>query len=308
MFRHFTTLLIPLLVAVPPWVARAAELADTPCYECHDELQETFSSGAPHPPVEEGDCEACHEDHGDEEILKLSDAVPTLCFGCHDEFNQPHQHDPVSEGDCLGCHDPHQSTQSSLLRDAIPALCYECHDDYSEGFSVHEPVAEGSCTECHNPHQSERDALLSARYDHKLREVFSGDAYELCLGCHDLEAFTDPVTEDATEFRSGARNLHYVHLIGESAGKGYGIKKRRKPRTSCSGCHLPHSADQAKLIRPERLRGKMTVFTMAYRQTDAGGGCVVGCHKPFQYVRDAATGDGKSAQLSAPKPSKAAEL
>jgi predicted CXXCH cytochrome family protein len=304
MFPRFTTLLFALSFASLPWAARAADLADAPCYECHDELQEEFSVGTPHPPVEEGDCEACHEDHGDEETLMLSDEVPGLCFGCHDEFDQSHLHDPVSEGDCLACHDPHHSENSPLLRSAVPALCTECHDEFEGGGSVHEPVAEGSCTECHDPHQSRQGALLTARYDSKLRVVFSEDAYELCLGCHDLEAFSDPVTEDATEFRYGARNLHYVHLIGEDAGKReYGIQKRRKPRVSCSGCHLPHASEQAKLIRPERDRGQMTVFTISYRQTAAGGGCVVGCHKPLQYVRDAAKGK-RPAQLSAPKPPK----
>ena len=298
--------LTSVLLAGTQLGAGATDLADAPCYECHDELQETFAEGSAHPPVEEGDCESCHEDHGDEETLMLADEVPALCFSCHDEFDEKHQHDPVAEGDCLGCHNPHNSTQDSLLIDELPALCYECHDDYSEEFSVHDPVAEGSCTECHNPHQSEQEVLLNGRYDRKLRVVFSADAYELCLGCHDLEAFNDPVTEDGTEFRYGARNLHYVHLIGGSRdNKGYGIKKRRKPRVSCSGCHLPHSSTQAKLIRPERERGKMTVFTIAYRQTDGGGGCVVGCHKPLQYVRDAGTsGAGKATELSAPKPSK----
>ena len=356
MFRRSPNLLILLLVAALPWAVRAAELADTPCYECHDELQEKFSKGSPHSPVEEGDCEACHEDHGDEESLKLSDEVPGLCFGCHDEFEKSHlhdpvgdgdclgchdphhssqpsllndtvpalcfdchdefdkayQHDPVSEGDCLGCHTPHDSAQASLLRDAVPTLCYECHDNYGEGLSVHEPVGGGSCAEGHDPHQSEREVLLTARYDRKLRVVFSEDAYELCLGCHDLEAFTDPVTEDATEFRFGARNLHYVHLIGEEqeqAKKAYGIKKkRRKPRTSCSGCHLSHSAGQAKLIRPERERGEVTVFTISYREIEGGGGCVVGCHKPLQYVRDAARGGARPSQLTAPKQSKAPDL
>lgn len=308
MFRRSAIVVMPVLLAVLPWAAPAAELADAPCYECHDELQEEFSKGSPHSPVEEGDCEACHEDHGDAETLMLSDKVPTLCYGCHDEFEKAHVHDPVGEGDCLGCHDPHHSTQSALLRDAVPALCYECHDDYSQGVSVHEPVAEGSCTECHDPHQSEHEGLLTGRYERKLRVTFSADAYELCLECHDLEAFNDPVTENATAFRYGARNLHYVHLIDETDDKGYGIKKRRKPRISCSGCHLPHSSDQAKLIRPERDRGEVTVFTISYRQTADGGGCVVGCHKPLQYVRDAATGEDKPAHLSAPKRSKGPEL
>jgi predicted CXXCH cytochrome family protein len=180
------------------------------------------------------------------------------------------------------CHRSHNSPNRKLLAKAAPALCYECHDDFSKKKSVHSPVADGECLECHAGHKADREALLTKNYDRERSVEFSEKAYELCFGCHEPKAFADPAAADSTGFRDGNRNLHSLHLVGKVEAGKYKLE-RSKRRLSCNGCHLVHGSDQEKLVRGSLERGSMTIYTIQFTKTEAGGTCVVGCHKPQDY-------------------------
>lgn len=285
-FTAPSLLLTLSLILLAPGLPAAAELADAPCWECHD--KDPFAEGRVHPPVADGECEACHQDHGDQEKLILVEAVPALCWQCHDEFSKANKHDPVAGGDCLDCHDVHNAAQRKLLAKAVPALCEECHDRFEGAGSVHSPVADGECTECHGAHDSDQEALLAAGYDRERYVEFSEEAYALCFNCHDTASFAEPNGEGLTGFRDGARNLHYVHVYDREVDPDNTLRRNKKRRMSCDGCHLVHASEQARLIRPKLTKGKMDVYVIEYTPNETGGGCVVGCHKPREYNRKAA--------------------
>lgn len=272
------------LVSLLLWVgsaAAAADLADSPCFQCHKIQQKVFSEGTVHSPVAEGDCGSCHKDHGPTNTLILTEKAPKLCLDCHDEVSGAHVHSPVAEGECATCHRPHNSPEKKLLAKAAPALCYECHDDFSTKKSVHAPVADGECMECHAGHKSDREALLTKSYDRERYVDFSEGAYALCFECHEAKSFAD-LADDSTGFRDGSRNLHYLHSVGRLEAGKYKLEKARK-RMSCNGCHLVHGADQEKLVRGSLERGAMTLYTIQFTKTEGGGTCIVGCHKPQEY-------------------------
>lgn len=279
-----TFLGITLLTFQIPW---ASELADSTCYECHEDFRDSITEGSIHEPVADGDCESCHEDHGDEEKLVLADEVPELCFSCHDEYNEQNKHEPVADGSCLDCHQVHSSAATALLNDDMPGLCFECHDDYSEKANVHEPVADGECTECHQAHDSLQGVLMNARYNLNRYAIYSPEEYDLCYGCHDKEPFEDGSMFEGTNFRNGENNLHYLHVYGSVEVNKYGIKKKKEGMT-CIGCHRTHSSEQKRLVRHKLDCGETACYTINYRAFEGGGTCVVGCHKPKVY-RNSAT-------------------
>ncbi|MBE0616457.1 MAG: hypothetical protein IH608_00835, partial [Proteobacteria bacterium] len=229
------TIALALVLCVGPLTAWAVDAADAPCYECHD--KGPLASGNVHSPVAEGDCEACHVDHGDQEKLILVEPVPALCFQCHDELSKPHRHAPVADGECLSCHRVHSSPVRRLLTKAVPALCSDCHDGFP-GQSIHSPVADGECAECHDPHESAQESLLTARYDRDRYVEFSEEAYALCFNCHDAAAFGSPEAAGGTAFRQGDRNLHYVHVYDRDEDPEKTVRRAKKRRMSCGGCHL----------------------------------------------------------------------
>lgn len=263
--------------------AAAAELADAPCWECHEKAP--FAQGRIHAPVADGECEACHQDHGDREKLVLVAPVPALCWQCHDEFTRPRRHDPAAGGECLECHGVHNAPEPKLLVKTVPGLCEECHDAFEGAGSRHAPAADGECGECHRAHDAEHPALLSAGYERERYVEFSERAYALCFRCHDPAAFSEPDGERLTGFRDGPRNLHYAHVFDREAAPDTTLRRNKRRRMSCSGCHLVHASDQERLIRPRFTQGKVDVYVIEYTPAPDGGGCVVGCHKPREYNR-----------------------
>jgi len=284
MKRAFTAVLLALVAALLARPARAAELADSPCFKCHYVQKKVFAEGTVHNPVSEADCESCHDDHGPSNKLVLKDEVPQLCYGCHDEVKGSHVHDPVGGGECLECHKVHNSERKKLLAKASPDLCYGCHDDFNSKPTVHSPVAEGECLACHNGHVAESSALLTKSYSRERYTEYSEKAYELCFECHEAKTFQEASTKDATEFRNGTANLHYVHVVDRLEGSKYRIEKKQK-RMTCNGCHFVHGSDQPRLIRPSMSRGEMTLYTISFQKSENGGTCVVGCHKTREYSR-----------------------
>ena len=314
-----------LLICGLPHQAAAEEPV---CYECHDAFEPV---GVPHDPADSNDCTACHEDHGDDEELRLVEEGSALCFQCHDEFEAVSaSHAPVEDGECTACHNPHGSNHGGMLiAEAGSALCYECHDEFEAAVSMHPPVEDGECNSCHNPHGSNNEAILIVAKGELCREChddgmedpvvhaalddgcsechlphtsefpklfsanltleriarFEEQQAELCLNCHDLDALLATTTED-TDFRHGSRNLHSLHLTGGATPNKYGFIKKKDGQT-CVACHLPHSALQERLIRTEFECKGIYCYTMRFRPNESGGTCIVGCHKPQTYSRNA---------------------
>ncbi len=271
------------LVLWAPSSPRAAELADAPCYECHDKAREVFAVGSPHQPVADGDCSACHADHGKENKLVLAKEVPALCWDCHDEMTGAERHDPVASGNCLDCHSIHTAPNKGLLEKAGGELCADCHDVQKEaaGVNLHSPVADGDCDACHDPHQSAQKPLLVQNYDQNRYTMYEADKFALCYECHDKAAIEDPA-DTGSDFRNGPTNLHYLHVAGAEEPNKYGLKKKKTGMT-CMGCHTSHGSVQAKLVRVTLDCGATYCYTLNFRRFTGGGSCVVGCHKPKVY-------------------------
>jgi predicted CXXCH cytochrome family protein len=239
-----------------------------------------------HDPAAGGECTACHLDHKDEEKLMLVKEGAALCAECHDDMTKGTSvHAPVSEGKCTACHNPHGSSNKKLLVAAGEALCKKCHSASPEfrGKVTHTALDDG-CSGCHRPHTSENPYLLTKSFTTDRLALFNPKQAELCLDCHDVETFTKAQTEE-TGFRMGTANLHALHLNGGAVANKYGIVKKKDGQT-CFACHLPHTADQAMLVRTEYQCTGTFCYTMRYIQNAKGGTCVVGCHKPRAYSRD----------------------
>jgi predicted CXXCH cytochrome family protein len=364
MLLGLTAMACALLAGYP-----ATAAAEPVCYECHDELPAVSN---PHDPVDSGECESCHEDHGDDEELRLVEEGSALCYQCHDEMTGASVHPPIEDGECTSCHSPHGSDNSAMLIASAEEICMECHDapegaslhaavdegctvchvphtspnsplltapseelcmechDAPEGAVVHAAVDEGctachvphssensplltasqeelcfechesegfthdnthaavddGCTACHNPHASENEKLFVANLTLERLALFEEEQATLCFECHDAGSLTSKGGED-TDFRNGAENLHALHLNGGAKPNKYGFIKKKAGQT-CVACHLPHSSRQDKLIRTEFECKGIFCYTMRYVPNSVGGTCIVGCHKPKTYSRDAA--------------------
>ena len=158
-----------------------------------------------HGPVEDGDCEACHEVKDvKEHTFELPLEEPELCQQCHDEPSKKHLHSALDDGLCSQCHKTHASENKSLLvAKTVGELCQECHEVGEDLPYMHSPVAVANCGVCHEPHESDRSFLLTM----ELRE--------LCLHCH--ESFKKNLL--------GQRQLHGSIKDG------------------CLGCHSGHASN-----------------------------------------------------------------
>ncbi len=214
------------------------------CYDCHDALA---AVSTPHDPVAEGDCTACHQDHGDEEKLMLVEEGSALCYQCHDDMGgKPSVHPPVDDGECTGCHNPHGSDNAALLVAPAEEICFECHDA-PEGAVVHAAVEDG-CTTCHNPHSSDNGTLLTA------------PAEEICFECHDAPegAVVHAAVEDGCTTCHNPHSSENGSLLTAPAGEicfechedsGFRDKVLHAAvEDGCSECHNPHSSENEKLL------------------------------------------------------------
>lgn len=266
------------------------------CFRCHVDLQERIEDGPHvHAPVETG-CLECHAAHASATKRLLAAAPPELCLDCHDGIAEQLEdavvpHTPVtSDASCGGCHDAHVTGQTAMLRTAQMPLCLSCHDREIEvgGRTIanlkghldahqyrHGPIQDGNCAPCHDAHGGARPAMVEQSYPVRFYAAFSEDAYALCFECHDVAAFDDAETEDATEFRNGSANLHFVHVAGPQRGR------------ACRACHDPHASDNPQHIA-ERVAFGNWQMPIAFRATDTGGSCAPGCHRPYRYDRNTA--------------------
>ena len=264
------------------------------CFQCHPDKEEGIKTKKTvHYPVKES-CVQCHNPHGSSAVAMLSGPVPDVCAGCHPNEVMLRQraitkHGPMADQkSCKNCHDPHFSDQPRLLITAQMALCLACHDKELETGSgkianmkalleankhAHGPIQGGDCISCHNAHGSDYWRILVQYYPPDFYASYSEGKYALCFSCHDKTAFNERLTTKATGFRSGNRNLHYLHV--NKVGKG----------RTCRACHEVHAdSNQPKHIRQAVNFGGWAM-PINFRLRQNGGSCAPGCHGEKEYSR-----------------------
>ncbi|RME41449.1 MAG: cytochrome C [Planctomycetota bacterium] len=263
------------------------------CLDCHDDLAEQLEEGGTvHAPVQQ-ECTACHRPHGSAHQRLLAQKAPDLCLDCHDDLadridDAKYVHGALKlKRSCVACHRPHRSDRPSLLVRKTMDLCLDCHRRGGAGGSEkltdmtallrekpthHGPVRDGECALCHDPHASSHIRILKEAFPATLYASYDEDAYALCFTCHDPELVEEETTEEATGFRDGERNFHFVHV------------DRSKGRT-CRFCHEPHAAGGDRLIRESIPFGRWRL-PIGFKPTATGGSCAPGCHAPKRYDRE----------------------
>lgn len=278
------------------------------CLDCHENVQEKLeSSKVVHRPAT-SECLACHKGHGGKNKLFLTADAPKLCYECHEEIGEMIEsgtvkHSAVAEDrSCMSCHDAHASAHGKLLVEQESKVCLACHkEELAVGDRKisniaaklashphhHGPLAGGECGACHNPHGGSREHLLARSYPPKIYAPFDVKAYDLCLECHEAEAFTEKETDSATGFRNGDRNLHHLHVNMPAKGR------------TCRMCHDPHASNNAKHMVESTPFGRWEI-PINFKETATGGSCMPGCHAPQKYDRDNPIADPNAQTAASP--------
>lgn len=204
-----------------------------------------------------------------------------LTSGCHSSLEgKKFVHAPVEAKECDSCHEvDDEAAHEYKLGSTEPDLCLDCHDDLAESLeedgdsrSRHHPAAEGECSSCHDPHASTVARLLTGGYPSDLYGEFEEERYELCFECHDVELVSEQRTSEATEFRNGTVNVHYLHVAKNAKGRG------------CNLCHTPHASGQDRLVRTS-LKFNEWDMPIQFKVTETGGYCGPACHTAKSYDR-----------------------
>ena len=276
------------------FAARLVQEGNTLCFMCHPDKEEGIKTKkAVHFPVQ-ASCVQCHSPHGSAAPAMLSAAVPDLCANCHPNEVMLRQraitkHAPMTDQkSCRNCHDPHFANQPKLLLTAQMALCLACHDRELEtgtgkianmkgllakNKNAHGPLQGSDCVSCHSPHGSDYFRILAKYYPDEFYAAYSDGSYALCFSCHAKAAFTEYRTTTATGFRSGDRNLHFVH-----------VNKKAKGRT-CRACHEVHADSGRPHHVKEYVEFSGWTMPMNYSPFKDGGSCLPGCHGEKRYSR-----------------------
>jgi predicted CXXCH cytochrome family protein len=259
------------------------------CLDCHQDL---INRKVVHPVAEDA-CDNCHLSNGKphpgegSREFTLMDSLPDLCFYCHtDPGPYGYGHAPVKEHDCLACHDVHGSSEFRLLKASEVELCISCHGETEDAQHpgsnikrlisgdqvVHSAISSGGCIACHLPHGSNIRAMLVAPYPEENYLPAVTENFELCFLCHDTDLLLAEETAWGTNFRSGTKNLHWVHCQGN---KG----------RNCRMCHNLHGSPLPFLIE-ERVMFGAWEMNMQFKQEENGGSCLPGCHAQLSYERE----------------------
>jgi predicted CXXCH cytochrome family protein len=264
------------------------------CFKCHSDVRDDIKQNTVvHGPVAAG-CTVCHDPHRTLSGKGLKKEGEQLCMTCHEDFKDKlsalSQRHPqlLSHDGCRRCHAPHAAKNKFLLRDEPVNLCLACHDKditardgrviaglaqvRTKGATLHGPLSTGQCAPCHEPHGNLEEAFLSRAYPAAFYSPYSDEAYALCFGCHDRRLAQEAATADATGFRDGKRNLHYLHV--NKAGKG----------RVCRACHVPHAGGNSHLLADSVPFGNWQL-PIGFKQTETGGTCAPGCHSAASYSR-----------------------
>lgn len=260
------------------------------CLLCHGDA--ILEGKHKHLPAEQGMCLMCHDPHSSSLPKLLREKGRKLCADCHADIVEAAEEAAVDHGavltekECVNCHSPHASDHEHMLKAPVMDLCVGCHKkpmrsgnsqilnmkewlDNNDGW--HGPVIAGDCVACHQPHGGARFRMLVKPFPARFYASFSASTYELCFSCHDSSMVSEERTHDATEFRDGSRNLHFLHV------------NRKKGRT-CRACHDVHASRLPHHIREQTPFGKWLV-PIDYEARQSGGSCRPGCHPPATYNR-----------------------
>lgn len=259
--------------------SRLTDVGANLCFSCHENILTGMSQKHVHEPLIKSGCSDCHDPHSGKDRLRLTESSDQICYKCHEEKkNEITQytlkHEPASAGKCISCHSPHFSESRYLLLGKVDLMCYSCHKENSqwkERKFQHGPVVQGNCVACHNPHGSDNPYILRLAFPHSFYSPYEKGKYNLCFLCHKEAMVTTEITQNATYFRNGEKNLHMLHVNQE------------KGRT-CGACHDVHASDQEDHIREEFRFGQADI-PIYYFKTDTGGKCVPGCHVERMYDR-----------------------
>ena len=264
------------------------------CLSCHEDVAKAVAgSKHPHAPAS-SDCLQCHSPHATDHAGVLRMPAQQLCLSCHEDVGKAiagsaHGHAPVTdERSCLNCHAPHGSDHAKQMVAGTVDTCLTCHakpirvdekrtvagvpEIASASMHKHGPIAEGNCSGCHGVHGAPEDRLLEHAYAPGFYQRYSEQAYALCFKCHDKSLAVAPSAENETRFRDGSRNLHYLHVAKGTQGR------------SCRACHTVHASRFDTLVADTVSFGQWNL-PINYKQTQTGGSCAPGCHKPQPYDR-----------------------
>jgi predicted CXXCH cytochrome family protein len=264
------------------------------CLDCHEEFVGVLKRPHTHAPARAA-CTSCHNPHNARHPKLLLDEPRVLCTNCHANIKAISEDAKVKHGalstraQCANCHNPHGSSVERLLI-ALPFdLCVTCHNRdgmvgadgkklqnmkaWLEANAVwHGPVIAKDCTACHQPHGSGNFRLLREAYPPEFYAPYDARNYALCFSCHSEAAFSTSETTTLTNFRNGARNLHYVHLHQGNRGR------------TCRACHEVHASKQEHHIREGVPYGSGGwVLKLHYKRTETGGSCEKTCHQERSY-------------------------
>jgi len=257
------------------------------CMTCHDGISDDKKAKYQHAPFD--DCSNCHNSHSSKYNFLLTSSREEICFTCHDDIasnmkDAKYVHDIVTdEKGCNNCHSPHASNYTKLLVKENNDLCFSCHNEEiktekktienignkikADKF-IHAPVESG-CNECHDPHTSSYISLLKDMYPEKDYAEAKSENFQLCFNCHDPEIINE--NSEATNFRNGEQNLHFVHINGPKGRK-------------CSICHDVHASNNDHLVK-DRTKFGTWDMPLNYIRKEDGGSCRTGCHTELSYSR-----------------------
>lgn len=263
------------------------------CLDCH---QSITGLKVVHPVAES--CDICHVSNTKEHPQQgtagfaLTEAVPGMCYTCHDNIPASIQkavsvHGAISgKKSCIVCHSPHSSAQAKLLVKEEKELCLGCHNKtittdssktenikliIDKGKSVHAAIDMDGCRTCHSPHYSAFPNLLKDAFPAGLYSDSKPENFALCFTCHDSQMIIKANSTTATGFRNGDKNLHFIHING-SKGR------------NCNVCHNVHASQNEHLINDYISFGKWEM-PMGFKVAEGGGSCFPGCHGEKKYQR-----------------------
>jgi len=261
------------------------------CIFCHTNKKDPQGMVSIHEPFTET-CLDCHSPHSSPYKFMVEEDVPGLCFNCHEEVQvqvdkKSEVHGPFQEGEkCYLCHNAHVSKYSHLLQNQEQQLCFTCHNKkikkgervvkniekrVDKTKYIHGPIEDEGCSACHLAHTPDNFFLLTAKFPTGAYGEGSVESFAHCFDCHESELMTEKETTEATEFRDGSNNLHYVHVHREKA-------------RNCTTCHDIHGSNYEHLIAAKVPFGNWEM-PMKYKVTVDGGSCLTGCHKKLEYSR-----------------------
>jgi predicted CXXCH cytochrome family protein len=260
------------------------------CMQCHTKASLEGGMAILHYPFED-DCANCHTTHSSEQDHLLNEKMPELCYMCHDMQSTieeaPVVHKVIIQGKgCSNCHSPHASNQGMLLIKEGKALCMDCHSEtieteertlaniglsLKEGNFIHGVIEMDGCIVCHSPHTSDNPLLLNGTFPTSTYTAATAENFDLCFTCHDAALMETEVTTDATNFRNGDKNMHFLHINGE---KG----------RNCNLCHDMHGSANEHLIADKVMFGNWDM-PVGFKVLENGGSCLTGCHAEKQYIR-----------------------